>query len=65
MTLEGHTSWKLQKITKRNNTLTIKKEKVFQLKNYNKTLVTKIKKLKIIQKSKQVNEDFEGKIIKQ
>ena len=50
-------------ITKSNNTLTSKTEEVFQLKNHNKTFVTNIKKLKSIQKSKQVNEDFEGKII--
>ena len=46
-----------------NNTLISKTEEVFQLKNHNKTLVTNIKKLKRIRKSKQVNEDFEGKII--
>ena len=50
-------------ITKSNNTLTSKIEEVFRLKNHNKTLVTKIKKLKRIRKSEQVNEDFEGNII--
>ena len=50
-------------ITKSNNTLTSKSEEVFQVKNHNKTLVTKIKKLKSIQKSKQVNKDIEGKIL--
>ena len=50
-------------ITKGNNTLTSKTEEVFRLKNHNKTLVTKIKKLKRIRKLEQVNEDFEGKII--
>ena len=51
-------------ITKSNNTLTSKTEQVFRLKNHYQTLVTKIKKLKRIRKLEQVNEDFEGKIIK-
>ena len=50
-------------ITKSNNTLTSKNEEVFRLNNHNKSLITKIKKLKRIWKSEQVNEDYEGKII--
>ena len=48
-------------ITKRNDTLTSKTLEVFRLRNHNKKLVTKIKKLKISRKTKHFNEDFEGK----
>ena len=48
-------------ITKRNYTLTSKTREVFRLRNHNKKLVTKIKKLKISRKTKHFNEDFEGK----
>ena len=49
------------KITKNNDTLTSKTEQVFRLINHNKTLVTKIKKLKNNRKAEHSNEDFEGK----
>ena len=50
-------------ITKNNNTLTSKTKEVFRLRNHNKTLVTRIKKLKNSQKVEHSNEDFEGKIL--
>ena len=59
-TLRRHTSWKLRKI---NNILTSTTEEVFQLRNHNKTLVTKIKKLKNSRKTEHSNEDFKGKIL--
>ena len=60
-TLERHKNWILQKS---NNTLKSKTEGFFQLKNPNQMFVTRIKKLKIIRKSEQVNEDVEGKMLK-
>ena len=48
-------------ITKRNDTLINKTREVFRLRNHNKTLVTKIKKLKNNQRAEHSNEDFEGK----
>ena len=38
-------------------------EEIFRLKNHNKTLVTKIKKLKNSQKVEQSTKDIEGKIL--
>ena len=49
-------------ITKINNTLSGNTEEVFQLRNHNKILVTKLKNLKSIQKSERINEDVEVKI---
>ena len=44
-------------------TLSNNTEDIFRLKNHNKTLVTKIKKLKNTRKEKQSIEYFEGKIL--
>ena len=38
-------------------------EELFQLRNHSKILVTKIKKLKNIQKTEQSNEDIEEKLL--
>ena len=51
------------KITKSNKTLSNKYEEIFRLRNHNKTLVTKIKKLKNSRKTKQSTEDIEGKLL--
>ena len=45
-------------ITKVNNTLTSNTEEIYRLRNHNKVLVTKIKKLKSTKK-----EDIEGKFL--
>ena len=51
------------KITKVNNTLTRNTEEIYRLKNHNKILVTKIKKLKSTKKAYKSNEDIEGKVL--
>ena len=51
-------------ITKFNNTLTSYIEEIYQLRNHNKKLVTKIKKLKSTKKVDNSNEDIEGKVLK-
>ena len=38
-------------------------EEIFRLRNHNKTLVTKIKKLKSSRKTEQSMEDIEGKLL--
>ena len=50
-------------ITKSNKTLSNKSEEIFRLRNHNKTLVTKIKKLKNSRKTDQSTEDIEGKLL--
>ena len=50
-------------IEKSNKALSNNSEEIFRLRNHNKTLVTKIKKLKNIQKTEQSTKDIEGKII--
>ena len=50
-------------IAKSNQTLSNNSEEIFRLRNHNKTLVTKIKKLKNSRKIEQSTEDIEGKIL--
>ena len=50
-------------ITKVNNTLTSNTEEIYRLRNHNKILFTKIKKLKSPKKERNSNEDIEGKVI--
>ena len=50
-------------ITKVNNTLTSTSEEIYRLRNHNKILVTKIKKLKSTKKIDKSNEDIEGKVL--
>ena len=50
-------------IAKSNKTLSNNSEEIFRLTNHNKTLVTKIKKLKNSRKTEQSTEDIEGKIL--
>ena len=50
-------------IAKINKTLSNNSEEIFRLRNHNKTLVTKIKKLKNSQKTEQSMEDIEGKLL--
>ena len=46
-----------------NNTLTSNTEEIYRLRNHNKILVTKIKKLKSTKKADNSNEDIEGKFL--
>ena len=50
-------------ITKSNKTLFNNSENFFRLKNHNKTLVTKIKKLKNSRKTEQSTKHIEGKLL--
>ena len=50
-------------ITKVYNTLTSNTEEIYRLRNHNKLLVTKIKKLKSTKKVDNSNEDIEGKVL--
>ena len=50
-------------ITKVNNTLTRNTEEIYRLKNHNKILVTKIKKLKSTKKEDKSNEYIKGKVL--
>ena len=50
-------------IAKSNKTISNSSEEIFKLRNHNKTLVTKIKKLKNSRKIKQSMEDIEGKLL--
>ena len=50
-------------IAKSNKTLSNNSEEIFRLRNHNKTLVTKIKKLKNSRKTEQYTEDIEGKLL--
>ena len=50
-------------MTKVNKVLSSNSEEIFRLRNHNKTLVTKIKKLKSSRKTEQSTEDIEGKIL--
>ena len=51
------------KIAKCNKTLSNNSEEIFRLRNHNKTLITKIKKLKNSSKREHSSEDLEGKIL--
>ena len=50
--------------TKINETISNNKDEIVGLRNHNKTLVTKIKKLKSNQKPEQAHEDIEKKLEK-
>ena len=50
-------------ITKVTNTLKSNTEEICRLRNHNKILITKIKKLKHSRKKEQSNEDLEGRIL--
>ena len=50
-------------ITKVNNTLISSIEEIYRLRNHNKLLVTKIKKLKSTKKADNSNEEIEGKVL--
>ena len=50
-------------ITKVYSTLTSKTEETYRLRNHNKLLVTKIKKLNSTKKTDNSNEDIEGKVL--
>ena len=50
-------------ITKFNNTLTSSTEEIYRIRNHNKILITKIKKLKHSCKKEQSNEDLEGRVL--
>ena len=50
-------------ITKVNNTLTSNTEEIYRLRNHNKILVMKIKKLKSTKKADKSNEFIEGKVV--
>ena len=50
-------------LTKVNKVLSSNSEEIFILRNHNKTLVTKIKKLKSSRKIEQSTEDIEGKLL--
>ena len=50
-------------IAKSNKTISNNSEEIFRLINHNKTLVTKIRKLKNIRKTEHSTEDIEGKIL--
>ena len=50
-------------LTKVNKILSSHAEEIFRLGNHNKTLVTKIKKLKSSRKTKQSTEYIEGKLL--
>ena len=51
------------KIRKVNNTLIRNTEEIYRLRNHNKILVAKIKKLKHSRKKEQSNEDLEGRVL--
>ena len=59
MTLKRLISRRSQK----NKTLSNNFKEIFRLRNHNKTLVTKIKKLKNTRKIEQSTEDIEGKLL--
>ena len=48
-------------LTKVNKVLSSNSEEIFRLRNHNKTLVTKVKKLKSSRKTNQSTKDIEGK----
>ena len=50
-------------LTKVNKVLSSKSGEIFILRNHNKTLVTKIKKLKSSRKTEQSMEDIKGKLL--
>ena len=50
-------------IAKSNKTISNNSKEIFRLRNHNKTLITKIKKLKNSSKKEHSGEDFEGKIM--
>ena len=50
-------------IAKSNKIISNNSEEIFRLRNHNKTLITKIKKLKNSSKREHFGEDFEGKIL--
>ena len=50
-------------LTKVKKVLSSNSEEIFRLTNHNKTLVTKIKKLKSSRKTEQSTEDIEGKLL--
>ena len=50
-------------IAKSNKTLSTNSKEIFILRNHNKTLVTKIKKLKNSRKTEQSTKDIEGKLL--
>ena len=50
-------------ITKVYNTFTSNTKEIYRLRNHNKILVTKIKKLKSTKKADNSNEDIEGKVL--
>ena len=50
-------------IAKSNKTLSNNSEEIFRLRNHNKTLVMKIKKLKNSRKTEQSTKDIEGKLL--
>ena len=50
-------------ITKFNNTLTSNTKEIYQLRNHNKILFTKIKKFKSTKKEDNSNEEIEGKAL--
>ena len=50
-------------IAKSNKTLSNNSEEIFRFRNHNKTLVTKIKKLKNSRKTEQSTKDIEGKLL--
>ena len=50
-------------LTKVNKVLSSNTEEVFRLRNHNKTLITKIKKLKTSSKREHSGEDLEGRIL--
>ena len=50
-------------IAKSNKTISNSFEEIFKLRNHNKTLITKIKKLKNSSKREHSSEDLEGKIL--
>ena len=50
-------------ITKSNKTISNNYEEIFKLRNHNKNLITKIKKLKNSSKREHSGEDLEGKIL--
>ena len=50
-------------IARSNKIISNNSEEIFRLRNHNKTLITKIKKLKNINKREPSGEDLEGKIL--
>ena len=50
-------------LTKVNNVLSSNTEEIFRLRNHNKTLIRKIKKLRHVSKRKHSSEDLEGRIL--